>query len=99
VMSEENVNFRRKKKQGLTLNIKQIHNDYETNNHIRTLIDKQIFAFVAIKTHAIVFPFNESETNNHIRTLIDKQIFAFVAVKTHAVVFPFNESNVLCMHL
>jgi hypothetical protein len=60
VMSEENVNFRRKKKQGLTLNIKQIHSDYETNSHIRTLIDKQIFAFVAIKTHAVVFPFNES---------------------------------------
>jgi hypothetical protein len=32
----------------------------ETNSHIRTLIDKQILAFVAINTHAVVLPFNES---------------------------------------
>jgi len=32
----------------------------ETNNHIRALIVKQIFAFVVIKTHTIVLPLNES---------------------------------------
>jgi hypothetical protein len=29
----------------------------ETNHHIKALIDKQILAFVAIKTHAIFLPF------------------------------------------
>jgi hypothetical protein len=31
----------------------------ETNSHIKTSINKQILAFVAVKTHVIVLPFNE----------------------------------------
>jgi len=32
----------------------------ETNNHIRTLIMKQIIPFVVVKTHVVVMPSNES---------------------------------------
>jgi hypothetical protein len=32
----------------------------ETNNHIKTLIMYQIFAFVAVKTQIVVMPLNES---------------------------------------
>jgi hypothetical protein len=55
VMSKENINFRkRKKSEGWHWTLNKSIMTIETNSHIRALIDKQILAFVAINTHAIV---------------------------------------------
>ncbi len=59
-MSKENINFR-KKNEGWHWTLNKSRVIIETNSHIIALIDKQILAFVAINTHAIVFPFNESK--------------------------------------
>ncbi len=61
VMSEKNINFKRiKKNKGWHWTLNKSIVTIETKNHIRALIGKQIFTFVAIKTHAVVLPFNES---------------------------------------